>query len=48
MFDSQLFPEQAYLFDAVARECALPILVDVLTGLEGKDQLFMPEHGLRV
>jgi hypothetical protein len=48
MFDAQLFPEQAYLFDAIARECALPILVDVLSALEGKPQLFMPEHGYRL
>jgi hypothetical protein len=46
MFDAQLFPEQAYLFDAIARECVLPILVDTLSMFEGKPQLFNSDHGV--
>lgn len=48
MFDTQNFPENAYLFDAVARECALPLLVDVLSGLEGRPQIFWAEDALRL
>ncbi|WP_329344093.1 YaaC family protein [Streptomyces sp. NBC_00663] len=40
VFDLQIAPEQAYMFDAIARECALPMLIDTLSGLEGQDQLF--------
>ncbi|MCX5605394.1 YaaC family protein [Streptomyces phaeochromogenes] len=40
VFDSQISPEQAYMFDAIARECALPMLIDTLSGLEGEDQFF--------
>jgi hypothetical protein len=47
-FDADRSPEQAYLFDAVARECALPMLVDTLTQLDGRPQLFYPEGSLRV
>jgi hypothetical protein len=47
-FDADRSPEQAYLFDAVARECALPMLIDTLTQLEGRPQLFFPGGSLRV
>lgn len=47
-FDADKLPEQAYLFDAIARECALPMLVDTLTHLEGRPQLFFPEGSQRV
>ncbi|WP_441251465.1 YaaC family protein [Kitasatospora sp. McL0602] len=47
-FDPQLHPEQAYLFDALARECALPMLIDTLSYLEGKAQLFYPEDSWRL
>lgn len=47
-FDADKSPEQAYLFDAVARECAVPMLVDTLARLEGRPQLFFPEGSLRV
>lgn len=48
MFDSQLFPAQALLFDAVARECAIPVLRDVLTALEGDEQIFYADDALRL
>lgn len=48
VFDSQIHPEQAYMFDAVARECALPMLIDTLTGLEGKEQYFFAGDSFRV
>jgi hypothetical protein len=48
MFDSQSLPQNAYLFDAVARECALPLLTDALTGLEGRPQVFYAEDALRL
>src|ERR1039457_5238180 len=47
IFDAQSAPENAYLFDAIARECALPILVDALTGLEGRAQMFYGDESLR-
>ncbi|MFJ9475464.1 YaaC family protein [Streptomyces mirabilis] len=40
VFDLQISPEQAYMFDAIARECALPMLIDTLAGIEGEDQFF--------
>lgn len=40
MFDAQTFPEQAYLFDAIAREMALPLLQDVLAAALGVDVRF--------
>lgn len=46
-FDANQFPEQAYLFDAIARECAVPMLIDVLTAIEGQQQLFFPQGSLR-
>jgi hypothetical protein len=48
LFDAQSSPQNAYLFEAIARECALPLLVDSLAGLEGKPQLFYPDDALRV
>ncbi|MFJ3510550.1 YaaC family protein [Streptomyces luteogriseus] len=48
VFDFQLFPEQALLFDAIARECALPMLVDTISALEGRAQLFADADTLRV
>ncbi|TQJ17497.1 YaaC-like protein [Kribbella jejuensis] len=40
MFDSQLHPEQAYLFDAIARELAVPMLQDTLSAISQKTVLF--------
>jgi hypothetical protein len=48
LFDSQTCPQNSYLFDAIARECALPMLVDVLNALEGKSQFFYSEDAFRV
>jgi hypothetical protein len=48
LFDAQSCPQNAYLFDAIARECALPLLVDSLAALEGKPQLFYPDDALRL
>jgi hypothetical protein len=47
MFDERSTPENAYLFDAIARECALPILVDALNGLEGRTQMFHDDESFR-
>jgi hypothetical protein len=47
MLDPALFPEQAYLLDAIARECALPMLVDVLRGITGQDQFFFSSGSMR-
>jgi hypothetical protein len=40
MFDGQLHPEQAYLFDAIARELAVPMLQDTLSAISQKTVLF--------
>ncbi|MFF0520179.1 YaaC family protein [Actinomadura nitritigenes] len=48
MFDSQLFPAQGLLFDAIARESAIPVLRDVLAALEGNAQLFYAEDAMRL
>lgn len=48
MFDFQLYPQHAYLFDAIARECALPMLIDTLSNLDGVDHLFFSSGSLRV
>jgi hypothetical protein len=48
LFDRQTYPQNAYLFDAIARECALPMLVDALNALEGKTQLFYSGDFFRV
>jgi hypothetical protein len=47
MFDTQVFPDQAYLFDALARECAAPMLIDTLAALTDMDLVFVPQ-GLRL
>lgn len=47
IFDERSAPENAYLFDAIARECALPVLVDALNGLEGRTQTFYGDESLR-
>jgi hypothetical protein len=48
MLDPQLFPEQSYLFDAIARECAIPMLIDTLSELEGQDQIFIAPGAYRL
>lgn len=48
MFDARGFPEQAYLFDAIARECALPMLQDVLAGISGRPTFFRAPDALRL
>ncbi len=48
MFDVGLHSEQAYLFDAIARECALPMLVDTVSHLDGTDHLFHAPGSFRV
>lgn len=47
VFDSEYYPEQAHLFDALARECALPMLIDVLSELSGCDQIFFSSTTFR-
>lgn len=48
MFDTQVAPEQAYLFDALARECPVPMLIDTLSALAHEDYLFLPNGALRL
>jgi YaaC-like Protein len=48
MLDAQFVPEQSYLFDAIARECALPILADVVSALEPEDQSFISPGRMRI
>jgi len=43
-FDSTLLPNQAYLFNAISRECALPLLEDVVASVEGRWNLFHPKE----
>jgi hypothetical protein len=47
MFDSQLYPEHAFLFDAIARECALPSLIDTLCALENKYTQYSAQGSIR-
>lgn len=47
MFDSEKYPEQAYMFDAIARECALPMLIDTLAGLEGREQFYHASNWMK-
>ena len=47
MFDGQLFPDQAYLFDAIARELAMPMLQDTLSAIEGATVLFRSSTRVR-
>ena len=48
VFDSERYPEQAYMFDAIARKCALPMLIDTLCGLEGRDYWFYASDAMRI
>jgi hypothetical protein len=48
MFDTQVSPDQAYLFDSFARESAVPMLLDVLSGLTRTDYQFWAEEEIRV
>jgi hypothetical protein len=48
MLDTQLYPEQAYLFDSLARECASPMLVDTLAGLTDEVLIFLAEDAMRL
>jgi hypothetical protein len=47
-FDAEKFPEQAFLFDAIARECATPMLADTFTALHRAQVVFQPTGSLRV
>jgi hypothetical protein len=47
MFDAQISPQQAYLFDALARECGVPMLTDTLTALTNRFTFFMPDGAFR-
>lgn len=47
MFDPRSFPEQAYLFDAIARELALPMLQDVLAAIRGEPVTFRSPSSYR-
>lgn len=46
MFDPEVSPEQAYLFDAIARECSMPLLLDVLDHLHAR-HVFYGDGSLR-
>jgi hypothetical protein len=48
MFDSQLFPNHALLFDEIARECTLPFMIDTLSALTGMDHLFYSADSYRL
>lgn len=48
MFDSERYSEQAFMFDSIARECAMPMLIDTLSGLESRDQHFIAADSLRL
>ena len=48
MFDTQVSPDQAYFFDSFARESAVPMLLDVLSGLTRTDYQFWAEEEIRV
>jgi hypothetical protein len=48
MVDPVRAPEQAYMFDAVARELAAPMLVNALNGLTGNVHVFLGDSGFRV
>jgi YaaC-like Protein len=47
MFDSQISPQYAYLFDALARECSVPMLTDTLLALTKRLRFFMPDGAFR-
>lgn len=48
MFDFQVAPEQAYLFDAIARECAIPMLIDTVAALTQADYQFISDDAMRL
>lgn len=48
MFDSRTLPDQAYLFDAIARELALPMLQDVMAAMQGRPAYFYAPNALRL
>ena len=47
MFDSQISPQYAYLFDALAGECAVPMLTDTLLALTKRLHFFTPDGTFR-
>ena len=48
MFDGHVFAEQAHLFDAVARELALPMVADVLAAVVQQPVFFFSSGSLRI
>jgi hypothetical protein len=48
LFDLDTSPEQAFLFDAVARECAVPMLVDTLRALSATEYVFLADDAFRL
>lgn len=48
MFDPSAHPAQAHLFDAIARECKLPMLIDTLSAIEGRGQIFYSDGTYRL
>lgn len=47
IFDPQVSPDQAYLFDAIARECSIPMLVDTVSAIGQTDYTFIADDALR-
>ena len=47
IFDAQVSPNQAYLFDAIARECAIPMLVDTVSAIAQTDHTFIADDAMR-
>jgi hypothetical protein len=47
MLDPNRWPEQAYLFDAIARESPVPMLLDALDALTDGTTVFLGEGGFR-
>jgi hypothetical protein len=47
MFDERTAPGNAFLFDSIARECAIHLLIDSLIGLEGQLQSFYDNGSVR-
>jgi hypothetical protein len=48
MFDSTSYPDNAYIFDAVARECSETVLFDVLSGIKSIGHEFVGRDSYRV
>jgi hypothetical protein len=48
MFDAQVSPEQAYLFDSLARESSVPMLMDTVSALTGRDHFFLAPDAFRL